>query len=128
VLQIVREVDCRHPALAQFAVEAVAVAQGTGKLGTKVGCRSRLENGLQLMLLRGTPIASRGAGLVAPAGDSRNLPRPIPSDAPPTFPAFLADSQADTRVSRITSRSVQLRYCGRSQANWTRSTERSRSL
>ena len=68
VLQIVREVDCRHPALAQFAVEAVAVAQGTGKLGTKVGCRSRLENGLQLMLLRGTPIASRGAGLVAPAG------------------------------------------------------------
>ena len=39
VLQIVREVDCGHPALAQFAVEAIAVAQGTGKLGTVVGCR-----------------------------------------------------------------------------------------
>ena len=39
VLQIVREVDCRHSALAQFAVEAIAVAQGAGKLGTKFGCR-----------------------------------------------------------------------------------------
>ena len=39
VLQIIREVDSGHSALTQFAVEAVAVAQGTSKLGTVVGCR-----------------------------------------------------------------------------------------
>ena len=39
VFEIVREVHRGHAALTQFAVEAVAVAQGVGKLGTNVGCR-----------------------------------------------------------------------------------------
>jgi hypothetical protein len=41
----VREVDSGHPALAQLAVKAVAVAQGTGKLGTVVGDRNDSRRG-----------------------------------------------------------------------------------
>jgi hypothetical protein len=41
VLEVLREIDGRHPARAELTLEAVTVAEGDGKAGSRLGHRRR---------------------------------------------------------------------------------------